>query len=124
MTEQVYISGKITGLDKAVYERNFARAAELIRAAGKEPVNPVEIELVNCGGVEVCGGEGEIHHWRCYMKHDLIALLNCDSIVVLPNWLDSKGACLEFKLADDVGMPSYAISYDYTSFYEWRNHHE
>lgn len=123
MKKLAYVSGKITGLTKEQYEKNFARAAELITAAGMEPVNPVEVELTDCAGVEACGGEGEIHHWTCYMKHDVILLMRCDVIVVLPNWIDSTGAQIEFKLADDLKYPSYCVSHDYSSIFEWRNHH-
>ena len=75
-----------------------------------------------CPGPVECGGVGEIHHWSCYMRHDLIDMLKCDGIVLLPDWFYSTGARIELKLADDLGMPSWAINNKYTEIYPWRNH--
>jgi hypothetical protein len=122
MAKLVYLSGKVSGLTKEQYTDLFQRAADLVSAAGMEPVNPIEVVLDKCAGVAECGGEGEIHHWTCYMKHDLRDMLVCDGVVVLPNWTQSTGAGIEVDLADRLGMPIWAISRDWTEVYEWRNH--
>jgi hypothetical protein len=118
---KMYLSGKVSGLSKEEYERNFNLAADLVSAAGHEPVNPIKVVLDNCEGVEVCGGEGEIHHWTCYMRHDLRDMLLCDAIVVLPNWTDSSGARLEITVADELSMKMYAVSGDWSEICPWRH---
>lgn len=118
---KVYLSGKITDLTVEQYTINFKRAADVVRKAGHDPVNPLEIRTELCGGVDVCGGVGEIHHWRCYMKHDIIELMKCDALAALPNWFTSNGAKLEIKLADDLKYPMFAVSKMYTDLYKWRN---
>lgn len=117
-----YISGKITGLTEEIYKENFKHASILARDNGFIPVNPVEVKLDMCAGVEACGGQGEIHHWQCYMKHDLIEMLKCDVIILQPNWVDSSGAKLELQIADEVGMPSYVIDRYWAQLVPWRNH--
>lgn len=42
--------------------------------------------------------------WENYMKRDLSVLLTCNEIHMLPDWKSSKGACIERKLAEDLGI--------------------
>jgi hypothetical protein len=119
---RVYLSGKITDLTVEEYNYNFERAASVVIQAGHDAVSPLEVQLDLCGGVDECGGVGEFHHWRCYMRHDIILLMKCDAIAVLPNWFASGGAKIEVKLADDLKYPSFAISKNYTELRPWRHH--
>lgn len=105
---KVYISGPITGLAEEEFKKNFADAAELLKSNGFTPVNPCELE-VECG--ETCGSELTFtdgsyqHHWSCYMKTDLKALLDCEGIFMLDGWRNSKGAKLEYEVAVGIGLP-------------------
>ena len=104
---KVYITGKISGLEEAEYLPLFAEAADFLRGHGFTPVNPIEV-VPECA--EACNsgltfGDGRyMHTWQCYMKADIIELMKCEAIMALPNADDSKGAQLELRLAEQVGL--------------------
>ncbi len=81
----IYISGKITGLQYSDYAAKFAHAAEIIRAQGFTPLNPVELTRHLPEGSK----------WEDYMAVCLPALLKCDRIYLLPDWRDSRGGQAE-----------------------------
>lgn len=86
-----------------VEENNFPlffEAANECRLRGWGYVNPAEF------GVE----EGKT--WPDYMRRDIKALMECDSILLLPDWRKSKGAMLEHDIAEQLGMDAY----EYPSF--------
>ena len=39
-----------------------------------------------------------------YIRRDLRVLLDCDSIIMLPNWTTSQGACIEYRVAREIGL--------------------
>lgn len=88
---RIYISGPMTGKPDLNRPAFNAKAAEL-RALGHEVVNPAELP-------EIPGGT-----WHDYMKADIKLLLECDAIYMLPGWVGSKGAALEYDIARDLGM--------------------
>lgn len=82
----IYISGKITGLPKNEYEKNFEHAYNILLLAGKRPLSPLKLW----------------HPFRFYWGYmfiDVIALLFCSEIYMLKNWQNSKGAIIEHKIA-------------------------
>jgi len=68
-----------------------AKAAEL-RALGHEVVNPAELP-------EIPGWE-----WADYMRADIKLLLEREAVYRLPNWHQSKGAQLEWRIANDLSL--------------------
>lgn len=48
--------------------------------------------------------------WNEAMKYDIREMLRCDGVVLLANWDDSKGACIEARLAADLGMATRPVS--------------
>lgn len=48
---------------------------------------------------------GVTRPWEWYMRRTLQMMLDCDEIVLLPGWRDSKGARIERDLAEKLGMP-------------------
>ena len=90
--KRVYISGAITGLPIEEVKNNFKKASEYIVKLGFEPVNPFDIYL------------GKSATWKEYMLVDIPMLLTCDEIYMLSNWKQSKGATIEFLLAEGAGM--------------------
>ncbi len=89
--KRIYLAGPMTGYPDLNFPLFHAEAARL-RALGYEVANPAEL----CNDIQ-----GD---WDACMRRDLAALLTCDGIAMLPHWHDSRGACLEYRLACDLGM--------------------
>ena len=82
----IYIAGKITGLEKEVYSKAFNEAEELIKQMGHTPINPIKIvpqELSYDDQMHLC-----------------LALVDIsEAVMMLDNWVDSPGATKELILA-------------------------
>lgn len=89
---KVYISGAISNRDPEEVRKEFERVEKLLSSLGLEAVNPL------------ANGLTDAHTWREHMRADLHLLLECDKIVVLPGWRESKGARLEVFVATELGM--------------------
>jgi hypothetical protein len=110
---KVYISGPITGIPDS-NRVLFAEAGQNLMGYGFEPVNPLEIPKDHPG--ECIGDEVEritrdgrkvpdySHRYGCYMRADLVALLWCEGILLLPGWELSRGAALEESVARTLGL--------------------
>ena len=94
---RIYLSGKITGLDKEVYSRQFERAESFYKTGGFDVVNPVTI------GEEVLKINPKAE-WQDFMIRDLEALRTCTHIVLLEGWEESKGAKMEKAEAEKMGL--------------------
>lgn len=88
--KRVYIAGPITGVQD--FEENFARAERALRAQGYEPVNPCS------------PGQVEGFTYKDYIDRGFSLLMGCDGILMLPGYMDSKGAALELHYALAVGL--------------------
>jgi hypothetical protein len=87
---RVYVSGPITNIAD-LNRPAFDRAAAELRAAGHEAVNPLDI----------CAAPVS---WTDAMRVDIVELVKCDAIAMLPGWLQSKGAQLEHHIAEQLDM--------------------
>jgi hypothetical protein len=87
---RLYISGKITGNEK--YKEEFSDARIKLENAGYDVCDPAAFEFP------------EDIPWADAMKYDIIEMLKCDGIALLASWEESKGACIEAKLAKDLGI--------------------
>ena len=94
---KIYLSGKITGLDKEVYTRQFERAETFYKTSGFDVINPVKI------GEEVLK-QNPSAKWEDFMQKDLEALRTCTHIVLLEGWEESKGAKMEKAEAEKLGL--------------------
>lgn len=104
---KVYISGAISGLLPEEYHRLFEKGANAVRAKGWTPVNPLEVgacDLISCGDGTTKPDGSQLHAYGCYMKYDIKAMLDCDAIVMLPNWPYSNGAEFERNVARMCGL--------------------
>lgn len=92
---KVYLSGKIAGLPEEEYQQNFAQAAlkacELFPNQRLQFINPATLPAIH-------------HSWADYLIRDLMLLKDCDAIVMLPDWIDSKGATVEHDFAEGCGL--------------------
>lgn len=87
----VYISGPMTGFTDLNFPA-FTAAAIILRDAGFDVINPAELEE-NIGS-----------SWVECMRVDIAALMDCDRVLMLPGWMDSRGARLERHIAVQLGM--------------------
>jgi len=88
---RIYLSGPISGLPELNRPAFHAEAVRL-RALGYCVVNPADINP-------------ELNKpWEECLRADLIEMLGCDAIALLPGWQQSKGAHLELHVAHRVGI--------------------
>lgn len=88
----IYIAGPMTGYPEWNHPAFDDKAAEL-RAQGNTVINPAEIHAPS----------GDIA-WDWYLRRDLVQLVKCNRIVMLPGWRDSAGAQLEHHVAQALAM--------------------
>lgn len=124
--QKVYISGQITGLDHDEYHTNFGRAEALLLDHELIPVNPLKVracEVEDCGNGDTKPNGEYLHSWSCYLRYDIKAMLDCDTIAMLPGWQKSRGAAFELYVAESCGLNVIQISEDYTSWRERKHDH-
>lgn len=83
---KIYISGKITGIEKEA-EALFQKAEDELIAKGYEVVNPMKLV------------HDHDKSWESYMRVCIKALCDCEAIYVMKNHFNSKGALIEVDLA-------------------------
>jgi hypothetical protein len=88
---RVYLSGPMTGMPELNFPRFHEEAARL-RRKGYEVTNPAEIN------------PDASMEWKDCMRADIKALCDCDTIALLPGWMNSKGAHLELHIAHRIGL--------------------
>lgn len=103
---KVYISGAIASDPDA--RDKFKDAEQKLLLFGHDPVNPFDIEP-DCDGSCVSAVRAKTfshtaHSWQCHLKHDLILMLMCDAVALLPTWRQSEGARLEAATAQAIDM--------------------
>ena len=83
--KKVYLSGQIT--EKKNYKGLFAFTEELVKLCDALRIFNPASQIPDSLGYEEA------------MKRCVVALIECDTIVVLPGWHTSKGASLEHDIA-------------------------
>lgn len=89
---KIYISGRIIGLPMSEVKEKFDNAADLLDSLDLQPVNPLN------------NGLQEGATWAQHMGKDIELLLECDGILMLDNWKQSKGADIERAIAKKLDM--------------------
>jgi len=105
---KVYIAGPMTGYPHHNTPA-FDAAADRLRAAGYEPVSPPDITRRNPQPGIHSNGTIDAAAYVALVRLDLIELLDCAAVVLLPGWSKSKGCALEIKVAEAIGLPVYAL---------------
>lgn len=107
MKKKIYIAGKISGLPMNETAVKFANATLNLINQGYEPINPVELVqnylFENYRLIQL--SDNEI--WKTAMRVCLKELVDCDGVLLLPDYMDSRGALIESKLALDLGIPTF-----------------
>ena len=105
--KKVYLSGQIT--EKKNYKGLFAFTEELVKL---------------CDALQIFNPASQIPDSLGYeeaMKRCVVALIECDTIVMLPDWNVSQGSKIEHEVARACGMDviylaSYAVVSDRYNF--------
>lgn len=95
---KVYVAGPMTGYPEFNYPA-FFKAADALRAAGIEPINPARSE-----SREGC------KTWLDFMRLSLLDIAACDGIATLTGWQDSRGAALEVHIARSLDLPVRSVA--------------
>lgn len=82
---RIYIAGKVTGDEN--YQEKFDQAEKVLASIGHEPINPACLRLPKS-----CS-------WKDYMSLTLRMLDLADAVCLLPDWKESRGACVEYGYA-------------------------
>lgn len=93
---QIYLSGPMSGIDEHNHPA-FMRWAKRLRALGVEVFNPAH------------NGLDPNAQWQEHMRADLTALVRSEHVALLPGWQRSRGAGIEARLAQDLGMEALPV---------------
>ena len=88
---RVYVSGPMSRLPDFNYPA-FEAAAARLRALRLEPVSPHTI------------GQHDGWTWDDYMEAAIELQRGCDAIFLLPGWRNSRGATVEYYVAQALGQ--------------------
>lgn len=89
--EVIYLAGPMSGIVQFNHPA-FHAAAAALRNHGRVVVNPAELNPDTSKTWDEC------------MRRDIKALSDCTTLALLPRWELSKGARLEFDIAQALGM--------------------
>lgn len=92
---RLYLSGKMSGISDFNFPL-FNETAKQWRAVGHDIINPAE----NFNGRQGLPFE-------LYIRHDILDILDCQGLIVLPGWQASRGASLEVAIARALALPVY-----------------
>lgn len=101
----IYISGKIAGLPIKEAKANFSKAKKILLKGGwkrQSIKNPFDFELE-----PKRKNETQEHFWRRAMLGDINILFDCEAIYMLKNWGYSRGARVEYAIAQAMGLKVY-----------------
>ncbi|GAY28491.1 MULTISPECIES: DUF4406 domain-containing protein [Prevotellaceae] len=111
MRKKVYIAGKI-GKEfpsEATFIK-FEKAERQLLSKGYETFNPTNSSLgATADALAKLNGTD---FYREIMLLDLQELAKCDAICMLPDWIESPGAEVEFRFAKAIGLEIMYKNYD------------
>jgi hypothetical protein len=97
MSKKIYICGAMSGVPDFNYPA-FNMAAVRLRELGHVVENPAENAEPQCGT------------WSGWLRAAISQVIKCDTIAVLPDSENSKGAILEQHIARELGILIVPIS--------------
>lgn len=116
MTKTIYLAGKMSGLPNFGFEIFDANAA-FLRDLGWRVISPADLDRESgFDGEGKNGSECSEDQFLAAMRRDYAALLTCDAIAFLPNWITSRGAKLERDFGAKLGLDFYRVDVDKSYF--------
>lgn len=107
----VYLAGPMAGRPEFNYPA-FNEAEKVLKAKRIRVINPASLdgedipEGVDPTAIE--SGNVDPRSRAAFLKRDLLHIINeCDGIVMLPGWIDSKGANVELVVAMSLGLRTF-----------------
>jgi hypothetical protein len=94
----LYVAGPMTGLPEFNYPA-FHAAADELRSRGYTVLNPADNKP-----------ESNDPTWADWMRLGLGQVLQADGVALLDGWTKSKGALLEYHVADRLGLPCLHVN--------------
>ena len=106
---KLYVSGPITNVENHI--ELFRFSCEKLQQYGFQTLDPHDIQKP-CQ--EKCGGFMQDfryrHTWECNLKYDIIKMLECDGVALMPGYEFSNGANLESYIARKLYMPTKTVN--------------
>jgi len=113
---RVYIAGPMTAYRDSNYNfPEFYKAQALLEMIGYTVHNPARMDIES-GKAQFAPFEGRIVTAPDFtladaMRRDIKVIADCEAIVLLPDWQNSKGAAMELQVARDFfQMPVFEMS--------------
>ena len=99
----LYLSGKMTV--EPNYREIFEFYEEVFEEEGFEVLNPVRISDAVMKELKLTQKEAFKEKYRnLFLIEAVKGMLECDIVVMLPNWKTSRGAKVEHEIAELLGM--------------------
>ena len=107
---KIYICGKISGEPYNSASKKFKEAEKKLQKYYPEAeiINPIEHCKQIASKYRI--SEEIFNDWQWCMTVDFAELLTCTHIFLLPDWRDSKGACIEVAVAKELGLAAIGIN--------------
>ena len=107
MKRLIYLSGPMSGVERAVYVRRFGEAEAILRRHGYGCINPCRVWACRFPWIykamEFCLGHSKAY--ALILAYDLLLLMTrADGIAMLPGWQASRGAQIENYVARHFPM--------------------
>lgn len=95
--KKIYVSGPITGMINKNAEL-FESTTQKLRDLDYDVINPLELDEPN--------KDTELTY-EDYLARDLVELVGCSALCLLPGWEHSYGARIELAVANALNMPVF-----------------
>ena len=99
---RIYLSGGMSGVERADYERRFSEAERILRRHGYGCINPCRVWACRWPWIyrAMEWALGKQLAYAVVLAYDLLLLMTrADGIVMLPGWRASRGANIENYVA-------------------------
>jgi hypothetical protein len=103
----IYIAGKVTGEPFRETAIKFEKAHNEIKGKGFDAIVPIEVvqDYLIDHPEKALLPEKEL--WQLAMKLCISHMVECDAVLLLEDFSQSKGALIEAQLALDLGIPRF-----------------